>query len=72
MSCIFRCLISYLSAKILKESAAECLREIISKGMEPIPKVELVESLAKQIEGAQILSTVNDEVQPFLFVGYRL
>ena len=53
---------SYLSVPILRESAAECLRGIINKGMDPIPKLELVEGLAKQLESAKILSTVSDEV----------
>jgi exportin-T len=57
-----QCLMSYLSVPILRESAAECLRGIINKGMDPIPKLELVEGLAKQLESAKILSTVSDEV----------
>jgi exportin-T len=56
-----QCLMSYLSVPILRESAAECLRGIINKGMDPIPKLELVEGLAKQLESAKILSTVSDE-----------
>ena len=46
----------------LREAAAECLREIISKGMEPLPKIELVESLAKMLLSLQVLSTAADEV----------
>ena len=46
----------------LRESAAECLREIISKGMEPLPKIELVESLTKMLQSMHILSTASEEV----------
>lgn len=62
LRCIYRTLFDYLTVPVLRESAAECLREIISKGMEPIPKIELVESLAKKLTNLGIFSIVSDEV----------
>jgi exportin-T len=56
-----QCLLHYLSVLALRESAAECLREIISKGMEPLPKIELVESLTKMLQSMHILSTASEE-----------
>ena len=61
---ISRCLLEYLTAPFLRESAAECLREVISKGMEPIPKIELIESLAKRLT---CLSTNSDEVVLYMY-----
>lgn len=53
---------SYLAVVALRESAAECLREVINKGMEPTPKMQLVEGLADQLRHCNILSTAFDEV----------
>ena len=63
---VCRRLLHYLSVLALRESAAECLREIISKGMEPLPKIELVESLAKMLLSMQILSAASEEVLKML------
>ena len=46
----------------LRESTAECLREIISKGMEPLAKIELVQSVSKRLTSLNILSTASEEV----------
>ena len=62
--CTSRRLLHYLTMLALRESAADCLREIISKGMEPLPKIELVESLAKTVLSMHILSIASKEVHP--------
>uniref|UniRef100_A0A1X7VQY9 Exportin-T n=1 Tax=Amphimedon queenslandica TaxID=400682 RepID=A0A1X7VQY9_AMPQE len=52
-------LLQYLSVNALRESAATCLRDIINKGMEPLSKLELVNSLVKLLETNGILDTQN-------------
>ena len=59
---LFRCLLIYLTVPLLKESTAECLHNIVSKGMEPVPKIELVEGLCERLMDMHILSTVSTKV----------
>ena len=47
----------------LRESAADCLRDIVTKGMEPQPKIELVESLAKMLETTGVLFSSASKVR---------
>jgi exportin-T len=56
-------LLGFLTEPALREHAADCLHDIINKGMEPIPKLELVESLVQLLEetGVLIFEEVNDE-----------
>ncbi|CAH3184242.1 unnamed protein product, partial [Porites lobata] len=45
----------YMSVEVLRESACDCIHEIIMKGMEPLAKKELVESLQSVLEKSSIL-----------------
>ena len=51
-----------MSVEVLRESACDCIHEIIMKGMEPLVKKELVESLLSVLEKSSILELqeVND------------
>ena len=51
-----------MSVEVLRESACDCIHEIIMKGMEPLAKKELVESLLSVLEKSSILEPqeVND------------
>lgn len=44
-----------MSVEVLRESACDCIHEIICKGMEPIAKKKLVESLLIVLEQSGIL-----------------
>ena len=44
---------------LLREAAAECLLEIITKGMEPISKMNLIESLCNVLEQAGLLKPID-------------
>ena len=55
---MFRCfstLLRYMSVEVLRESACDCIHEIIMKGMDPMAKKELVESLLSVLEKSGIL-----------------
>jgi exportin-T len=41
---------------ILRESVCDCFHEIISKGMDPVAKTDLVESLVRVLESAGVLN----------------
>lgn len=47
-------LLRYMSVEVLRESACDCIHEIICKGMEPIAKKKLVESLLIVLEQSGI------------------
>ena len=44
-----------MSVEVLRESACDCIHEIIMKGMEPLAKKGLVESLLSVLEKSGIL-----------------
>ena len=48
-------LLRYLSIDVLRESACDCFHEIISKGMDPIAKTELVESITKVLHDSGVI-----------------
>ncbi|XP_065829069.1 exportin-T-like [Oscarella lobularis] len=45
-------LLKYMRVETLRESAADCLHEIIRKGMDPIAKTKLIESIMKLLENS--------------------
>ena len=53
-----------MSVEVLRESACDCIHEIIMKGMEPLAKKELVESLLTVLEKSSILEP--QEVHEFM------
>ena len=44
---------------LLREAAAECLLETITKGMEPMAKMHLIESLCNVLEQAGLLRPID-------------
>ena len=60
-------LLRFLTAPLLRESACDCLYEIIMKGMEPPAKVKLIETFWGLLEEAQIFNfkevTMNATLQ---------
>ncbi|CAH3170237.1 unnamed protein product [Porites lobata] len=56
----------YMSVEVLRESACDCIHEIIMKGMEPLAKKELVESLLSVLEKSSILEPQEDEDADFM------
>ena len=48
-------LLRYMSVEVLRESACDCIHEIIMKGMEPVAKRELIESLVSVLEKSGVL-----------------
>ncbi|XP_077981134.1 exportin-T-like [Glandiceps talaboti] len=59
-------LLRHLGVDVLRESACDCLLEIISKGMDPMAKTELIESLIKVLENAGVLPPKEDEDIDFM------
>lgn len=53
-------LVPFFSMPEIRESACDCVYEIIAKGMEPAAKTNLVESFASVLERAGILSISNN------------
>ena len=45
-------LLKFLIQPSLREAAADCVHEIISKGMEPVAKTSLIESFVNVLDGA--------------------
>lgn len=45
-------LLSQMSVEELREEACDCLFEIINKGMDPVDKTKLVESLCRVLQSA--------------------
>lgn len=53
--CVFRfvnLLLSQMSMEELREEACDCLFEIVNKGMDPVDKTKLVESLCQVLQSA--------------------
>ena len=49
-------IIRYMSMPLLRESACDCIHDIISKGMDPLAKTKLVESFAEVLDKVGVLS----------------
>ncbi|XP_071960983.1 exportin-T-like isoform X2 [Antedon mediterranea] len=65
-------LLNYLGIDVLRESACDCLHDIINKGMDPIMKTELIESLMKVLEEIGVIPPKQDEDVDFLAKLARL
>ena len=48
-------MLNHLSIDVLRESACDCFHEIISKGMDPVAKMDLVELLMNALENAGVM-----------------
>lgn len=57
-------LLSQMSVEELREEACDCLFEIINKGMDPVDKTKLVESLCQVLQSAGFFNV--EQVRPHL------
>ncbi|XP_065889699.1 exportin-T-like isoform X2 [Dysidea avara] len=60
-------LLKYLQVEQLRESSCDCLTEIVSKGMDPLNKIELAETLTHTLKEMGVLMTTpsNDDDADF-------
>ncbi|XP_014664369.1 PREDICTED: exportin-T-like [Priapulus caudatus] len=58
--------VRYMSMPMLRESAADCFKEIISKGMDACAKMKLIDSLMTVLENAGIFNLAEDEDADYL------
>uniref|UniRef100_H0WR04 Exportin-T n=1 Tax=Otolemur garnettii TaxID=30611 RepID=H0WR04_OTOGA len=66
-------LLGHMSIEVLREEACDCLFEIVNKGMDPVDKMKLVESLCQVLQSAGFFSI--DQVSKFLYkklIGSKL
>lgn len=59
-------LLSHMSIEVLREEACDCLFEIVNKGMDPIDKTKLVESLCRVLQSSGFFSIDQEEDVDFL------
>lgn len=68
-------LLSQMSMEELREEACDCLFEIINKGMDPVDKTKLVESLCRVLQSAgffnveQVIQNVRTEIRSEMIKG---
>ncbi|CAH1784092.1 unnamed protein product [Owenia fusiformis] len=65
-------LLQFMSVDVLRESACDCIIEIISKGMDPLAKMNLIESFTSILDRAGILNPGKDEDPDYLAKLARL
>uniref|UniRef100_A0A671WU47 Exportin-T n=1 Tax=Sparus aurata TaxID=8175 RepID=A0A671WU47_SPAAU len=65
-------LLSQLSVEELREEACDCLLEIVNKGMDPVDKTKLVESLCQVLQSAGFFNVEQEEDVDFLAKFSRL
>ncbi|KAG9490373.1 hypothetical protein GDO78_005967 [Eleutherodactylus coqui] len=59
-------LLGHMSVEVLREEACDCLYEIVNKGMDPVDKTKLVESLCQVLQSAGFFSVNQEEDVDFL------
>ncbi|KAL2776110.1 exportin-T [Daubentonia madagascariensis] len=59
-------LLGHMSIEVLREEACDCLFEIVNKGMDPVDKMKLVESLCQVLQTAGFFSIDQEEDVDFL------
>ncbi|XP_076057479.1 exportin-T-like isoform X2 [Oratosquilla oratoria] len=59
-------LVQHLSRPLLREAAADCIHEIITKGMDPVYKTQLIESFVTVLDQAGVLKPIDDDDSDFL------
>ncbi|XP_043943980.1 exportin-T [Protopterus annectens] len=59
-------LLKFMSVDVLREEACDCLSEIVNKGMDPVDKMKLVESLCQVLQSAGFFSIEQEEDVDFL------
>ncbi|KAK9975519.1 hypothetical protein ABG768_020773 [Culter alburnus] len=65
-------LLSHMSMEELREEACDCLFEIVNKGMDPVDKTKLVESLCQVLQSAGFFNVEQEEDVDFLAKFSRL
>ncbi|KAE8281121.1 Exportin-T Exportin(tRNA) tRNA exportin [Larimichthys crocea] len=65
-------LLSQMSVEELREEACDCLFEIVNKGMDPMDKTKLVESLCQVLQSAGFFNVEQEEDVDFLAKFSRL
>uniref|UniRef100_A0A3Q3WFT7 Exportin-T n=1 Tax=Mola mola TaxID=94237 RepID=A0A3Q3WFT7_MOLML len=65
-------LLSQMSVEELREEACDCLFEIVNKGMDPVDKTKLVESLCQVLQSAGFFNIEQEEDVDFLAKFSRL
>uniref|UniRef100_A0A3B5LXE0 Exportin-T n=1 Tax=Xiphophorus couchianus TaxID=32473 RepID=A0A3B5LXE0_9TELE len=65
-------LLSQMSMEDLREEACDCLFEIVNKGMDPVDKTKLVESLCQVLQSAGFFNIEQEEDVDFLAKFSRL
>ena len=55
-------LVDHLKEPLLREAAADCIHEVITKGMEPLAKTQLIESFVTVLDRAGVLKPVDVSV----------
>ncbi|XP_028305043.1 exportin-T [Gouania willdenowi] len=65
-------LLSQMSVEDLREEACDCLFEIVNKGMDPVDKTKLVESLCSVLQSAGFFNVDQEEDVDFLAKFSRL
>ena len=59
-------LLKYLRMELLRESACECIHEVLSKGMDPVAKLKLVESFFTVLEAGGFLAPAQVIINHFM------
>uniref|UniRef100_H3C9W1 Exportin-T n=1 Tax=Tetraodon nigroviridis TaxID=99883 RepID=H3C9W1_TETNG len=65
-------LLSHMSMEELREEACDCLSEMVNKGMDPLDKTKLVESLCRVLQSAGFFNVEQEEDVDFLAKFSRL
>ncbi|XP_042220195.1 exportin-T-like isoform X2 [Homarus americanus] len=65
-------LVDHLKEALIREAAADCIHEIITKGMDPVTKTQLIESFVTVLDQAGVLKPVDDDDSDFLVKLARL
>ena len=58
-------LLGHMSIEVLREEAGDCLIEIVNKGMDPVDKMKLVESLCQVLQSAGFF--IIDQVSKLMY-----
>lgn len=67
-----RKLVDHLKEPLIREAAADCIHEIITKGMDPVTKTQLIESFVTVLDQAGVLKPIDDDDSDFLVKLARL
>lgn len=65
-------LVGHLKEPLLREAGADCIHEIIYKGMDPLAKTQLIESFVTVLDQAGVLKPEDDDDSDFLVKLARL